>query len=194
MLSVDARVELVERDLLAGRLWCPSCDGMLGPWGHARERKLREASRLVWLRPRRSRCRSCRVTHVLLPVIALLRRMDLAEAIGRALEAKASGQGHRRIARVLGCPATTVRSWLTRFASLAEAIRVFFTALALSFDPMLSRIEPAASVFADAVDAVAQAAYAAGRRFGPRPVWAFASGATGGGLLSNTTWRLLAAF
>lgn len=190
MLSVDARVESVERDLCEGRLRCPSCDGELGPWGHARERKLRAGGALVWLRPRRSRCRTCRVTHVLLPVIAFLRRMDLAETIGRALEARASGRGHRRIARVLGCPATTVRSWLARFGSAAEAIRVFFTGLALSLDPMLSRIEPAASVFADAVEAITHAAGAAHRRFGPRPMWAFASGATAGGLLSNTSWRL----
>jgi hypothetical protein len=194
MLSVDARVESVERDLREGRLRCPACDGELGPWGHARERKLREGGALMWLRPRRSRCRTCLVTHVLLPVIALLRRMDLAEMIGRALEARASGSGHRRIARTLGIPVTTVRSWLARFASVAEAIRVFFTGLALSLDPMLSRIEPTASTFADAVEAIAQAARAGSRRFGPRPAWQFASGATAGGLLSNTRWRLPAAF
>lgn len=193
MLSVDARVEWVERDLGEGLLRCPCCDGVLGPWGHAQERKLRAGGVLVWLRPRRSRCRACLVTHVLLPVVALLRRMDLAETIGRALEAKACGWGHRRIAGALGCPATTVRSWLARFASVAESIRVFFTGLALSLDPMLSRIEPAATVFADAVEAVAQAAGAAHRRFGQRPVWQFASGATAGRLLSNTSWRLPAA-
>lgn len=136
----------------------------------------------------------CRVTHVLLPVIAFLRRMDLADTIGRALESRACGWGHRRIARALGLPASTVRSWLARFGSAAEPIRVLFTGLALSLDPMLSRIEPAASVFADAVEAIAQAARAARRRFGERSAWQFASGATAGGLLSNTSWRLPAAF
>jgi hypothetical protein len=36
-----------------------------------------------------------RVTHVLLPVVALTRRRDLAELIGLALVAKAAGRGQR---------------------------------------------------------------------------------------------------
>jgi hypothetical protein len=48
------------------------------------------------------------VTHVLLPVVALARRRDLAEPIGLALVAKAAGRGQRTIAGELGLPPTTV--------------------------------------------------------------------------------------
>jgi len=45
------------------------------------------------LRPRRARCGSCLVTHVLLAVSCLLRRADVVDLIGAALRAKASGAG-----------------------------------------------------------------------------------------------------
>jgi len=66
-----------------------------GRWGWARPRTLRGAAGRARLRPRRARCRGCLVTHVLLPVCALLRRADLAEVIGAALVAKAGGVGVR---------------------------------------------------------------------------------------------------
>lgn len=49
----------------------------------------------VWpvLRPRRARCRSCLVTHVLLPVTALLRRAYAAEQIWMSLLVRAAGSG-----------------------------------------------------------------------------------------------------
>jgi hypothetical protein len=48
-----------------------------GGWGHARERVVRGEGGIGWrLRPRRSRCGGCGVTHVLLPVRCLLRRAD----------------------------------------------------------------------------------------------------------------------
>ena len=94
MMSVDARSEVVESELRGGGMACPLCAGELRPWGSGRPRRLRDG--LGWLTfcPRRSRCRVCRATHVLLPVVALLRRLDLAEVIGRALQAKA---GARRV-------------------------------------------------------------------------------------------------
>ena len=55
--------------------------------------------------PRRSRCTGCGVTHVLLPVSALLRRADTAAVIVSALAAKARcGLGFRRIAADAGPP------------------------------------------------------------------------------------------
>jgi hypothetical protein len=54
--------------------------------------------------------------HVLLPVVALLRRADLVGVIGAALAAKAAGVVHRRVAVALAHPAETVRGWLRRFA------------------------------------------------------------------------------
>jgi len=56
MLIVGSdRVE-VERLLVCGELSCPSCGGVLGPWGHARSRSSRGLDGVVWHRPRRARC------------------------------------------------------------------------------------------------------------------------------------------
>jgi hypothetical protein len=60
------------------------------------------------------------VTHVLLPLVALLRRADAATVIGTALALKAAGWGHRRIADRLVRPSGTMRWWLRRFAGRAE--------------------------------------------------------------------------
>jgi hypothetical protein len=124
---------------------------------------------------------------VLLPVLALLRRADLAEVIGAALAAKAAGKGVRPIAAAAGRAAGTVRGWLRRFGSRAEAVRVFFTQLLVEAgtDP----VPPAAgrSAFADAVAAVAGAAVAVASRWpgvGEVPPWRVASAASGGRLLS----------
>jgi hypothetical protein len=73
MLTVSADPVVVESQLAAGGLLCP-CSGVLGPWGHARERTVLGGDRFVRVRPRRSRCRACEVTHVLLPVGLLARR------------------------------------------------------------------------------------------------------------------------
>lgn len=187
VLMVGTRAGEVERDLAGGSLECPSCGGSLGPWGWARCRVLRVRGACRWVRPRRARCRSCLVTHVLLPVVALARRRDGVEVIGAALAAKQAGVGHRRIAAGVGVPATTVRGWLRRFAARAEFLRAQFEAVAHSLDRDLGRIEPRGSPTTDALEAIGVAAAAAARRFGPSPVWWFASGASAGGLLSNTS-------
>jgi hypothetical protein len=54
-------------------------------------RRLRGSAGLVEVRPRRARCRSCEATHVFLPAIGLVRRADVVEVIGLALEMKAAG-------------------------------------------------------------------------------------------------------
>lgn len=177
----------VERELVAGELHCPDCDGELRPWSFARRRSLRGAEGRVPVRPRRSRCRGCRVTHVLLPVVALLRRHDLVEVIGTALVANAAGIGHRRIAARHGVPEETVRGWLRRFRGRAVEIREHFTRLAHRLGADLSVVLPRASPVADAVEAIGVAAQAAAERFGSTPVWEFAAGASAGRLLSNTS-------
>lgn len=139
-------------------------------------------------RARRSRCTACAVTHVLISSDGLLRRRDGVEVIGAALVAKASGWGHRRIALLVGVPVSTVRGWLRRFAVNAGMVRVWFTVLAHDLDPLLGPIEPAATVVADAVEAVGVAARAAVLRLGPAGPWSFASTASRGRLLSNTGW------
>jgi hypothetical protein len=124
---------------------------------------------------------------VLLPAVALLRRVDLARVIGVALLAKAQGRGHRPIAAELGVPASTVRGWLRRLAGRAELVRAHFTRLAGWLDPQAGPITARGSPLGDAVEAIGTAAVAAARRFGSGPgPFEFASGATGGRLLANT--------
>lgn len=117
MLIVDSDVLLVERQLRDGRLTCPSCDAVLAPWGHGRARVIRgDLGSRLFLRPRRSRCSGCGVTHVLLAEVFWPRRADAAEVIGAGLEIAALGMGHRRVAAVLGLAEGTVRGWLRTFA------------------------------------------------------------------------------
>ena len=103
VLTVNGDRDEVERQLAGGELACPSCGGVLGGWGNARLRPVRVVegpdAEVV---PRRSRCRECGATHVLLPAWCLLRRADAAAVIGAALEAAAAGDGHRKIAGLAG--------------------------------------------------------------------------------------------
>ena len=140
------------------------------------------------MRPRRSQCTACAVTHVLISADSLLRRRDGVEVIGTALVAKVSGLGHRRVAEMLGLPVSTVRGWLRRFALNAGMVRVWFTVLAHDLDPLLGPIGPAVTVVGDAVEAIGVAARAAVLRLGPGGAWLFASLASRGRLLSNTGW------
>lgn len=182
----------VERALLAGELACPGCAGQLRPWGSARWRDVRGRSSVERRRPRRSRCKGCAATHVLIGTDCLLRRRDLAEVIGAALVAKTAGVGHRRAAGA-GVPVSTVRGWLRRVAARAEYLRVFFTVAAHDLDPLLAPILPTSTPVGDAVEAIAVAARAASLRLVPVAPWQFASAASGGRLLSNTGWPWAAA-
>ena len=188
MLTVNGDRDVVGRQLAGGELACPSCGGVLGGWGHAAERPVRVLDGPdVRVRPRRLRCRGCGGTHVLLPAWCLLRRADAAAVIGAALAQAAAGGGHRRIARLLGRAASTVRGWLRRFAGRAEAVRVFFTVLLAGTAPDPVMPSGAGSVLAAAVSAIAGAAAAAGERWpqlGQVPVWAAASAVSGGRLLA----------
>jgi Domain of unknown function (DUF6431) len=187
VLTVSVDWDEVERRLKDRGLACPACAGVLAGWGRARERQVRGldggVSRLT---PRRARCRDCLRTHVLLPVTCLARRADEAGVIGAALDAGASGSGHRTIAGMLDRPASTVRGWLRAFAARAELVRGAFTALAagLVADPPLPG--PAGSALADAVAAVAAAAAAAARFLGVGEVarWRLAAAVTSGMLLA----------
>ncbi len=176
----------VERALVAGEFSCPGCGGRLRPWGTARWRVVRRRDGEQRVRPRRSRCADCGATHVLLGDDTFLRRRDGAEEIGAALAARARGVGHRRSALSLGVPPSTVRGWLRRFASSADAIRSWFTVLAHDMDLMLAPLAPTDSAFGDAVEAIAVAARAGSLRVATMQPWRFASTVSFGRLLSNT--------
>jgi len=199
VLTVNADRDVVERQLGGGELACPLCGGVLARWGNGAARRVRMLDGPeVELVPRRSRCRGCGATHVLLPAWCLARRADAGEVIGLALEARAAGQGHRPVAAGLGRPASTVRGWLRAFTARAEQVRLVFTALAASLvtDPPLPA--PAGSPLGDAVGAVAAAAAAAARVPGVGVVarWQLAAAVTCGLLLApswparvaNTSW------
>ena len=186
MVTVGGEAAAVEQRLVEGQIVCPGCSGVLAGWGHARARSVRDSDGVVRVRPRRARCASCGVTHVLLPVGLLLRRADTAVVIGAALAARAGGTGYRRIAAVLQRPVETVRGWLRRFAGRAEAVRRRFTVLlrAVAADPVMP--QPAGSGWADAVAAIVAAAAAVAARFGVFrvPAWQWASAVSGGRLLA----------
>ena len=185
MLIVCAEVALVEAELVGGGFSCPSCHGVLGPWGHARRRVLRCRSGDRLLRPRRARCRGCAATHVLLPQIALLRRQDEVSVIGAAIAASVAGVGYRRIAAGLGVPADTVRGWLRRFAARVGLLRAHFTRCAVALDPEQGPLLPAGSGIADALEVIAVAARAWVLRFGSADPWQTASRLSGGMLLAT---------
>jgi hypothetical protein len=123
-------------------------------------------------------------------VFALVRRADLADVIGAALAAKASGHGVRAIAGRLGRPVETVRGWLRRFASRAEAVRRYFTVLLVDAGVDPAPPGPARSVFADAVSAVVGAWWSIGSRWpgiGTVSPWLVAC-AVSGGILLAPSW------
>ena len=173
----------VERCLRAGELVCP-CGGGLAPWGFARARLVRGVGDL---RPRRARCGSCLVSHVLVAVACLLRRADGVDVIGAALRAKAAGAGHRPIAVWLERPVSTVRGWLRAFAGNAETVRSKFTGLLVQIDPLTGPLPVHLSVVADAVEAIGACAVAARRRLGVVGAvspWQLAAAVTDGLLLA----------
>ena len=188
MLTVNGDRDVVERQLAGGELACPSCGGVLGGWGNARLRpvRVRRGRTRSWCRAGRG-AGGAGATHVLLPAWCLLRRADAAAVIGAALEAAAAGDGHRKIAGLLGRAASTVRGWLRRFAGRAEEVRVFFTVLLARTGPDPVMPAGAAGPVAAAVSAIAGAAAAVAARWpqlGEVPVWAAASAASGGLLLA----------
>jgi transposase-like protein len=188
MLTVEVDAAAVEARLLAGQIVCPDCSGILSPWGFGRPRWLREVVGRVRVRPRRAICAGCGRTHVLLPVIMLVRRADLVEVIGTALLARAAGMGQRSIAGLVGRARSTVRGWLVRFASRAAALRQAFTAVLVAVEP--DPVPPAAtgSLFADAVAAIFEAGAAVVRRWAPAVFtvspWRVMVAVTGGRVLS----------
>jgi hypothetical protein len=187
VLTVGNNSAGVEELLGNGQLSCPGCGGRLGGWGHAVRRRVFAAGRVpVAVRPRRARCGSCGVTQVLLPAWLLSRRCDGTLVIGDMLARAARGQGFRVIAAASGVPEDTVRGRLRRFRLSAGRVREFFTRLAGALAPDPVPLDPAGSVLADAVVAVAAAAAAAGCRWPAFTVtgWELAAAVTAGSLLS----------
>ena len=164
---------------------CPDCGRAMGWWsGYERYVRAGRVHR-VWVR--RAKCRPCRATHALLPSFALLRRLDVVEVIGSALERVLAGAGLRPVAGVLDVPHTTARDWRRRFRAHAPVLVAGLAALA---------VELGASAAKLAVDAEAGALGALGvvwdrvrRRLGPAAPgrWQLAALVSGGAWLASTT-------
>lgn len=185
MVSVDAAE--VERQLSARELACPQCRAALAPWGYVRGRRLRQRDGDFVCGVRRSRCGNCGTTHVLLPVSALLRRLDTAETIVLALIAHGRGMGQRRVAAALGRSEWTVRGWLRRARERAAVIHDEVIRLGHERFGCDLRLGPLSSPLQDALNVIGAVARAAVQHLGPMPVWHFVAGATKGALLCNTS-------
>lgn len=165
MVTVEVDPVCVESRLAAGEVLCPSCPGgVLTGWGFARARPVVGVAEPV--RPRRSRCRSCLVTHVLLPVSLLLRRAYVADLIWAAVVVKAAGGGHRLIGARFGVPVSTVRGWLRVIGGRAEVVRGWFLGVAVAAGVDVSIPKATGSGCGDVVAAVGAARAAIAARFG----------------------------
>lgn len=175
-------------ELATSALACPhrGCDGRLGPWGHARLRRVRVGpGHTEAHRPRRARCRSCGRTQVLAWTRSFPRRADAVERVGSALVAAVGGLGYRRVAEQVGVPATTVRGWLQRARANSDIVRAEATVAVHALDPSAGSVSPTGSALGDMLDAVARAVAAAVRRFGPGPApWQLAVVVTRGAILA----------
>lgn len=126
----------VERYAEAGRKpevprqHCPECGRAMSFWS-GYERYVREdGTRRIWVR--RAKCKSCGVSHALLPAFVLPWRFYATEVIGAALARMAAGASAGTAAKGLGLPYATVRDWRYRWRARAPTLAAGFAALAVS--------------------------------------------------------------
>ncbi len=168
------------------KLGCPDCGKPLRPWGHGRERTVRDLhGTSVTTRPDRARCPACQVTHVVLDAALLPRRAYAARLIGQALVAAARRSGHRHIGLDLDIPAGTVRGWIRGARRSAVQLRVTGIRAAVAYDPDALPAPSGAGGLRFALECLAAAAVVTGRRLDVEQVspWAMISILTRGRLL-----------
>jgi hypothetical protein len=197
-MTVSGDPAVVEAQIVEGRLGCPcrGCAGVLCPWGWARERVVETgvAGRglgVARFAPRRGRCPVCGKTQVLLPVLFLSRRADSAGVIGRAVELGGAGCGHRKIAGVLGRPATTVRGWLRSARVVAVVGTGALWAVASELAPDAAVVYPrgGGTLLGRFVGVLSSLAAAAGARWRQVPVaWVSAGAAVCRCRLLRVSW------
>ena len=142
--TAAARIALARR-----MLGCPGCDQPLRPWGHARERTVRDLDGvLLTARPDRALCTGCGTTHVVLDAGLLPRRAYTAGLIGQAV------------------PAGTVRGWIRAARRSAVQLRVtgIRAVLASGHDELLSWART--GELGAALEHLAAASLVLGRRHG----------------------------
>ncbi len=165
---------------------CPDCGRPMGFWpGYQRYLRAGQVYR-VWVR--RAKCSCCHTTHALLPSFCLLRRLDVVEVIGGALERALAGVGLRPVAAALDVPHATVRDWRRRFRVRARVLAAGLAALAVELGvvAIATRAAGAETMALDALAAVwAQVRCGLGSAAPGR--WQLAALVSGGGWLATTT-------
>jgi hypothetical protein len=97
----------------------------------------------VWVR--RVRCRSCGVSHALLPSFCLWGRLDGVEVIGAAVAAVVGGAGTRSVARAAGVGQSTARGWCGRHRDRARlGLAVVRAVSVLLGRPVMAAVSPEA--------------------------------------------------
>jgi Domain of unknown function (DUF6431) len=180
--TAAARIALDRR-----KLGCPGCGQPLRPWGHARERTVRDLDgALLTVRPDRALCPGCEVTHVVLDAGLLPRRGYAAGLIGRALVAAALGSGHRRVAGDLAVPAGTVRGWIRGARRSAAELRILGIRTVVAFDQDALPAWGRPDELGCALEHLGAAAMVIGRRYGLQhtSLWARVNVLTRGRLLA----------
>jgi len=180
--TAAARIALDRR-----KLGCPGCGQPLRPWGHARERTVRDLDgALVTVRPDRALCPGCDVTHVVLDAGLIPRRAYAAGLIGQALVAAARGSGHRRIARDLTIPAGTVRGWIRGARRSAAQLRITGIRAVVAYDQDALPAQGRPDELGCALEHLGAAAMVIGRRYGLQHTspWARVNVLTQGRLLA----------
>src|SRR5438132_6730669 len=196
-MTVRGSAESVEARLRTGRLRGPCCGGVLAPWGWARRRVVAMFTGPAEFCPRRSRCRGCGRTHVLLPADLWSRRRYGAAVIMAVLMLAAGAAAAGRAAArpwLAGrdggrwqVPASTAWSWRSRFAGRAGALRQALMAVVPLADPVSRPFAPAGSPAGDCLAVLEAVTGGLARRF---PVLAavtaheVAAHLTGGGWLA----------
>lgn len=158
-MTVRGPAGSVEARLAAGRLRSPCCGAVLARWGWARRRVVAMLSGPEEFRPRRGRCRRCGRTHVLLPADLWSRRRYGAAVIMTVLVLAAAAAAAGRVAArpwLAGpdgsrwqVPASTARSWRSRFAARAAVLRQALTRVLPLADPLARAFAPAGSPAGD---------------------------------------------
>src|SRR5207245_5381651 len=174
-MTVRGSAESVEARLRTGRLRGPCCGGVLAPWGWARRRVVAMFTGPEECCPRRSRCRGCGRTHVLLPADLWSRRRYGAAVIMAVLMLAAGAAAAGRAAArpwLAGrdggrwqVPASTAWSWRSRFAGRAGALRQALTAVVPLADPVSRPFAPAGSPAGDCLAVLEAVTAGLARRF-----------------------------
>lgn len=114
------------RKAKAPRRRCPKCGISMIFWS-GYTRSVRE-QRTLRIFIHRAKCKSCGVSHALIPSFVMKRRFDPVEVIGLALMRAAAGEGMRPIASSVAVPHSTARDWRRRFRARAPTLAAAFSA------------------------------------------------------------------